>query len=120
MIRRPPRSTRTDTLFPDTTLFRSRGGIRDWGLGIRRRFSMPTIPETGALDPPIPNPESPIPAPVQLADTGLLGKYRRRWRGLPRAVPGLPRAAADRMSARDWLRTGIEAGRPRPGVRGAC
>src|SRR3546814_4738268 len=23
MIRRPPRSTRTDTLFPDTTLFRS-------------------------------------------------------------------------------------------------
>src|SRR3546814_14579993 len=25
MIRRPPRSTRTDTLFPDTTLFRSHG-----------------------------------------------------------------------------------------------
>src|SRR3546814_10885084 len=24
MLRRPPRSTRTDTLFPDTTLFRSR------------------------------------------------------------------------------------------------
>src|SRR3546814_1773351 len=28
MIRRPPRSTRTDTLFPYTTLFRSAGGIR--------------------------------------------------------------------------------------------
>src|SRR3546814_14081217 len=26
MIRRPPRSTRTDTLFPYTTLFRSRNG----------------------------------------------------------------------------------------------
>src|SRR3546814_5452332 len=26
MIRRPPRSTRTDTLFPDTTLVRSRQG----------------------------------------------------------------------------------------------
>src|SRR3546814_7119753 len=26
MIRRPPRSTRTDTLFPDTTLFRSLQG----------------------------------------------------------------------------------------------
>src|SRR3546814_3545646 len=26
MIRRPPGSTRTDTLFPDTTLFRSNGG----------------------------------------------------------------------------------------------
>src|SRR3546814_20333783 len=46
MIRRPPRSTRTDTLFPYTTLFRSRNfqffgapvGLfftmeRDWGLG---------------------------------------------------------------------------------------
>src|SRR3546814_7922715 len=29
MIRRPPRSTRTDTLFPDTTLFRSQGYIND-------------------------------------------------------------------------------------------
>src|SRR3546814_4705743 len=29
MIRRPPRSTRTDTLFPYTTLFRSIGGIGD-------------------------------------------------------------------------------------------
>src|SRR3546814_9826958 len=28
MIRRPPRSTRTDTLFPYTTLFRSRGTRR--------------------------------------------------------------------------------------------
>src|SRR3546814_4914634 len=33
MIRRPPRSTRTDTLFPYTTLFRS--GSRDRG-GTRR------------------------------------------------------------------------------------
>src|SRR3546814_17642943 len=29
MIRRPPRSTRTDTLFPYTTLFRSGGGVAD-------------------------------------------------------------------------------------------
>src|SRR3546814_2158160 len=29
MIRRPPRSTRTDTLFPYTTLFRSRGHTED-------------------------------------------------------------------------------------------
>src|SRR3546814_15154456 len=28
MIRRPPRSTRTDTLFPYTTLFRSLGKLR--------------------------------------------------------------------------------------------
>src|SRR3546814_6677091 len=30
MIRRPPRSTRTDTLFPDTTLFRSEAAGRGW------------------------------------------------------------------------------------------
>src|SRR3546814_16168919 len=30
MIRRPPRSTRTDTLFPYTTLFRSRSTLHDW------------------------------------------------------------------------------------------
>src|SRR3546814_11888347 len=32
MIRRPPRSTRTDTLFPYTTLFRSRAVERDGDL----------------------------------------------------------------------------------------
>src|SRR3546814_8168253 len=31
MIRRPPRSTRTDTLFPDTTLFRSAVAFADMG-----------------------------------------------------------------------------------------
>src|SRR3546814_8835812 len=44
MIRRPPRSTRTDTLFPSTTLFRSRrgcwheqgGGAGPRGRGARR------------------------------------------------------------------------------------
>src|SRR3546814_2201349 len=40
MIRRPPRSTRTDTLFPNTTLFRSRSGRgsrlwMDWKPGAR-------------------------------------------------------------------------------------
>src|SRR3546814_8142257 len=36
MIRRPPRSTRSDTLFPYTTLFRSAGGAQQ-PLSIRRR-----------------------------------------------------------------------------------
>src|SRR3546814_13416616 len=35
MIRRPPRSTRTDTLFPFTTLFRS---IEQFGGDVRRDF----------------------------------------------------------------------------------
>src|SRR3546814_18333143 len=36
MIRRPPRSTRTDTLFPYTTLFRSPRGVLP-GCGMRAR-----------------------------------------------------------------------------------
>src|SRR3546814_19424973 len=35
MIRRPPRSTRTDTLFPYTTLFRSGRGRVFWGMPLR-------------------------------------------------------------------------------------
>src|SRR3546814_17188440 len=37
MIRRPPRSTRTDTLFPYTTLFRSPGGR----VGLRNQRALP-------------------------------------------------------------------------------
>src|SRR3546814_1899054 len=38
MLRRPPKSTRTDTLFPYTTLFRSaeHGPARDDGAAVRR------------------------------------------------------------------------------------
>src|SRR3546814_10034225 len=35
MIRRPPRSTRTDTLFPYTTLFRSAGNHRSAAIVLR-------------------------------------------------------------------------------------
>src|SRR3546814_12505771 len=39
MLRRPPRSTRTDTLFPYTTLFRSKGAQRERSaLEHRRQF----------------------------------------------------------------------------------
>src|SRR3546814_13434906 len=38
MIRRPPRSTRTDTLFPYTTLFRSEAAAQLRGAGICPRF----------------------------------------------------------------------------------
>src|SRR3546814_13014550 len=42
MIRRPPRSTRTDTLFPYTTLFRSRSAL------VQGRHRLPT-PREGVL-----------------------------------------------------------------------
>src|SRR3546814_1541400 len=38
MIRRPPRSTRTDTLFPYTTLFRSSARVVVIGLGEKGKF----------------------------------------------------------------------------------
>src|SRR3546814_9224673 len=45
MIRRPPRSTRTDTLFPYTTLFRSdpENGVRNLGLYRLQRHDKRTI-----------------------------------------------------------------------------
>src|SRR3546814_5601411 len=42
MLRRPPRSTRTDTLFPYTTLFRSR-------LTLRRPTLTPQVRELGRI-----------------------------------------------------------------------
>src|SRR3546814_18325720 len=58
MIRRPPRSTRTDTLFPYTTLFRSpaRRGSRRSGRGRGGRHRAPSCAtgknEAGASDGP--------------------------------------------------------------------
>src|SRR3546814_9864335 len=46
MIRRPPRSTRTDTLFPYTTLFRSAQAAGNTNECARRR-SQPQFPDAG-------------------------------------------------------------------------
>src|SRR3546814_10443564 len=71
MIRRPPRSTRTDTLFPYTTLFRSeyvdpagidaQGACLNWYVsdpGVVNTSSCevinPSCPRTGPHDPPAP------------------------------------------------------------------
>src|SRR3546814_3972320 len=43
MIRRPPRSTRTDTLFPYTTLFRSEATPRQVEIGEELRKSISAI-----------------------------------------------------------------------------
>src|SRR3546814_19688715 len=41
MIRRPPRATRTDTLFPYTTLFRSISGQFSWKPQFRPHYTDP-------------------------------------------------------------------------------
>src|SRR3546814_13874819 len=43
MIRRPPGSTRTDTLFPYTTLFRSRRALDEAASGCRQAAGMETV-----------------------------------------------------------------------------
>src|SRR3546814_14974278 len=48
MIRRPPRSTRTDTLFPYTTLFRSSGALEGDDLGAVLLGQLAVV--DGALD----------------------------------------------------------------------
>src|SRR3546814_952501 len=74
MIRRPPRSTRTDTLFPYTTLFRSRGLA--WAVGIPRHQKV-------------------YPADVQLIFP-VVGRGRPRKRHVPDTLS----VAADAMLAR--------------------
>src|SRR3546814_9026221 len=51
MIRRPPRSTRTDTLFPYTTLFRSPEGLLLRRRPRRNRHLLALINEMGWLPP---------------------------------------------------------------------
>src|SRR3546814_12847576 len=49
MVRRPPRSTRTDTLFPYTTLFRSRGLHRRTRATLLDRLAIPARPRRRRL-----------------------------------------------------------------------
>src|SRR3546814_13712290 len=66
MIRRPPRSTRTDTLFPYTTLFRSpHPDRREEPPGAPDdRSGRPSDPEAGARGDRPPDPRRPRPGPM--------------------------------------------------------
>src|SRR3546814_7640880 len=79
MIRRPPRSTRTDTLFPYTTLFRSRRNAAGRGTSGRHR---------------------PTPAPQATGGSPRRGRKRRSARPRPRSgwPPGLPRRSEEHTS----------------------
>src|SRR3546814_9673654 len=66
MIRRPPRSTRTDTLFPYTTLFRSVGRNQHWRVAPHRAGG-----DGDALVPPA--------LRARPVDRGETGERPRHW-----------------------------------------
>src|SRR3546814_14777962 len=76
MIRRPPRSTRTDTLFPYTTLFRSRerlGDLRGVVQALRDARGLDLATALRALAAPLPRPalRLEIDDDVQVTDPGV-------------------------------------------------
>src|SRR3546814_2415246 len=128
MIRRPPRSTRTDTLFPYTTLFRSRTyatvvpEIEADGHSVRvlspeayRSVACPTygeirlaFPASGRFAGDV---ESFVPDAIHIATEGPLGWRARRY-CLARGVP-FTTAFHTRFPAYIHARTGIERKRTR-------
>jgi arsenate reductase len=76
MIRRPPRSTQPTTLFPYTTLFRSRGGIspRDAyrkGEDVAKELKLSGASDEAILDAMAANPIL-IERPLVLTDKGVV------------------------------------------------
>src|SRR3546814_13403075 len=92
MIRRPPRSTRTDTLFPYTTLFRS----EDPGVLILSRFAGAALQLKQAL---LVNPYS----AEEVSDAILralempLEEHKQRWRAM---MDNIAEQDVDRKSTR--------------------
>src|SRR3546814_1123475 len=77
MIRRPPRSTRTDTLFPYTTLFRSlRAFISEWMPARYRRPLQAAVLVLGL--------EHAVDLRDEIAQVEGLGEHLGRRRGLAR------------------------------------
>src|SRR3546814_3017278 len=116
MIRRPPRSTRTDTLFPYTTLFRSRDSVYadtfdiDWGHG-DGRVIVPVL--GGTVEQALDAGELTIdPAPAPDAPSGVLRYFDHAFPLAPGSLddggpatggwtdPAVVRAVLDRKSTR--------------------
>src|SRR3546814_21113752 len=89
MLRRPPRSTRTDTLFPYTTLFRSpdlslrdgRAAGADQPAGLARPAA--ALPARGLYQEAA---ERSLGPALQLCRAGTKGRVRHRFAGRGRAA----------------------------------
>src|SRR3546814_7426910 len=94
MIRRPPRSTRTDTLFPYTTLFRS----------VARAVSSATVPpssSTATTAPPATSAPPPVSSPTTVAPTvPTTTTPPPTTLGPPPTLPGTEQAAPFQAAAR--------------------
>src|SRR3546814_15225638 len=123
MIRRPPRSTRTDTLFPYTTLFRSveeAGGVRAAGqqgagaahvqigdLGEQHGIGSPaTGPATGSMDP-----DRKPARPLLPWTSFFLGLHLPRLRGRPPTTAARSHPRASREESDRWHSTFPQIGR---------
>src|SRR3546814_7424545 len=105
MIRRPPRSTRTDTLFPYTTLFRS---VRWAGPGARLALPPHWLPSVAAAKAAQAGPvDGQLPAYIVAADVP-----HRAWAGMDIGTPG--RGGRNGSRSRSRARVGA-----RPLVGGA-
>src|SRR3546814_13424862 len=109
MIRRPPRSTRTDTLFPYTTLFRS-VAVRDRVAGLDRAVlgqagdHPDDVYPRGCRGRP--------PADLRAADRQLPDRRADGDPAEPRGGDRGPRPPAGfRLRRRDGLADGLEIGR---------
>src|SRR3546814_189052 len=94
MIRRPPRSTRTDTPCPYTTLFRSRGGRRPGDADARQRRA----PWRGRGDRALHGGEVRLPRPADPVRRGGGRDSRREARPLHPARRGRRDPGADRRA----------------------
>src|SRR3546814_4469912 len=115
MLRRPPRSTRTDTLFPYTTLFRSPGSKASWASSRVHLDRIGTSRECGRLmgDPARVSGGGRLRAMTRAAD----GQRDRRDEEVEGAEGGVGRDVgdADRRRA-DGLADHVRPGEPRLGA----
>src|SRR3546814_19429496 len=122
MIRRPPRSTRTDTLFPYTTLFRSLIDRGEPGEGTS--FGNGSIITEEAVVP-VQSPGIARQVPAMLTDP--LGPLAIRWSYLPQIAPWLfhfvrasppARVEASSIALRALLQGAMAAHDPLPAAPG--